>query len=162
MRKIRIMTVAALVLALAFSTVAFAAPSPKAGTVTVVIPGSGKAQNAQINVPSEKQLEALASAITDLAASMGMVPSVKSTVGITAPAGYTGGDIPVVLAVAGIKNCATNIFACILLPNGKTVLIPCTVKNGYVGFNAPGFGTVSIIEMNAPGAPKSAAPAKLH
>ena len=162
MRKIRIITVATLVLALAFSTVAFAAPSPVAGTVTVVSPGSGKPSNVNLTKPTEQQLEALASFITDVAKEMGMIPSVKATIGIEAPADYKGGDIPVVIAVSGLANGAQNVFALIVLPNGKKVMVPCTVRNGYVGFNAPALGTVSIVEMNSAGAPAGTVPSKLH
>ena len=128
----------------------------------VSVPGSGKASAAKLTVPSDKDLSALASLITDSAKQMGMVPSVKATVGIAAPAGYTGGEVPVVIAVSGLKNGASNVFAFIVLPNGKTVVIPCTVRNGYVGFTAPALGSVSIVEMNSAGAPAGTAPTKLH
>ena len=163
MRKLRIVTVAALVLAMAFSTTALAAPSPMAGTVMVVVPGSGAPASAKVSVPTQKQLEALASFISKDAAAAGLVPSIKSTIDISAPADYKGGDTPVVFAVAGLRNGANNVFAYILLPNGKTVVVPCTVRNGYVGFFAPAFGTVSIVELNVPGAiPSTALPATLH
>lgn len=162
MRKIRITAVAALVLAMAFSTLVSAAPSPVAGTVMVVVPGSSTPSAPKINVPTVKQLEALADFISQDAAAAGLVPSVKSTVDIAAPANYMGGDVPVVLAVAGLRNGAGNVFAYILLPNGRKIVVPCTVRNGYVGFFAPAFGTVSIVEMNVPGAPAPAAPLTLH
>ncbi len=164
MRKLRIVTVAALVLAMAFSTTALAAPSPMAGTVMVVVPGgNGTPASAKVSMPTQKQLEALASFISKDAAAAGLVPSVKSTIDISAPAGYKGGDTPVVFAVAGLRNGANNVFAYILLPNGKTVIVPCTVRNGYVGFFAPAFGTVSIVELNVSGAiPSTALPATLH
>ncbi len=91
-----------------------------------------------------------------------------------APADYKGGDIPTVLAAAGLANGAKNVFAYLLLPNGKTIILPCTVKNGYVGFVAPAFGTVSIVVLNpamgtaanastaAAAAATAAVPAKLH
>lgn len=164
MRKLRIVTVAALVLAMAFSTTALAAPSPMAGTVMVVVPGgNGTPASAKVSMPTQKQLEALASFISKDAAAAGLVPSVKSTIDISAPADYKGGDTPVVFAVAGLRNGANNVFAYILLPNGKTVVVPCTVRNGYVGFFAPAFGTVSIVELNVPGSiPSTALPATLH
>lgn len=163
MRKLRFVTAAALVLAMAFSTVVFAAPSPVAGTVMVVVPGgNGAPSSAKVSTPTQEQLEALAAYISKEAAAAGLIPSVKSTINISAPADYKGGDTPVVYAVAGLRNGANNVFAYILLPNGRTVVVPCTVRNGYVGFFAPAFGTVSIVELNAPGTPSSALPATLH
>ena len=150
MRKIKALTALTAALALVFSTAVFAAPSPQAGVVTIVVPGDTSSSVASIKVPTEKQLTALGSFITENAASLGLIPSVKGTITIEAPANYKGGDIPVVLAAAGLTNGAGNVFAYILLPNGKTIIAPCTVRNGYVGFIAPAFGTVSIVVLNTP------------
>ena len=163
MRKIKALTALTAALTLAISTVAFAAPSPKAGVVSIVVPGDTGASVASIKVPTEKELTTLGSFITNNAASLGLIPSVKGTITIEAPANYKGGEVPVLLAAAGLKNGATNVFAYILLPNGKTVIVPCTIRNGYVGFMAPTFGTVSIVELNTPAEAKAAAAkATLH
>ncbi len=173
MRKIKALAAITAVIAMMFTTVAFAAPSPVAGVVTVTVPGKGgQASAATIKQPTEKELKSLADYITANALATGMVPTVKASVTIVAPADYKGGDIPTVLAAAGLKDGAKNVFAYILLPNGKKVIVPCTVKNGYVGFIAPAFGSVSIVELNpasaaataanATTAPTAAAPAKLH
>ena len=164
-------TMAALVavFAMVFSTMVYAAPSPTAGTITVVVPGKQGASAAEVKAADQKQLTALAGYIAESAASMGMTASVKTAVSIVAPKDYKGGDIPTVIAVSGLANGAKNVFAYILLPNGKTVIVPCTVKNGYVGFVAPAFGTVSIVEMTpsvqqaaAAASAAATAPAKLH
>ncbi len=175
MKKIKALVAITAVIAMMFTTVVFAAPSPVAGIVTVTVPGKN-AGAAQLRTPTNKELTALANAIAENAATVGMVPSVKANVAIVAPADYKGGDIPTVFAVAGLQNGAKNVFAYILLPNGKTIIVPCTVKNGYVGFIAPTFGTVSIVELNpvssqasiygnaqtAAAASVEQAPAKLH
>ncbi len=173
MKKIRMIIALTAVLAMAVSTAVMAAPSPVAGTVTVTVPGKSGASVATVKAPTQKELTSLANYIAQNAASTGMVPTVKSSLAIVAPADYKGGDIPTVVAAAGIPNGAKNVFAYLLLPNGKTIILPCTVKNGYVGFVAPAFGTVTIVELNP--ATKSAAntalnaaaaaaatPAKLH
>ncbi len=148
MRKLR--TIAALTAAFAmlFATCAFAAPSPRAGVVTIVVPGTNTPTAAQIKAPTQEELQKLAGFISANVASLGMGASVKTTVDIVAPAGYKGGDVPVVLAAAGLRNGATNVFAYILGPNGKIIVIPCTVHNGYVGFYSPVFGPVAIVEVN--------------
>ena len=157
MRKIKVLTAFTAAFTLALSTVAFAAPSPQAGVVSIVVPGATSASVASIKVPTEKELTSLGSFITNNAASIGLVPSVKGTITIEAPANYKGGDVPVLLAAAGLKNGAKNVFAYILLPNGKTIIVPCTIRNGYVGFMAPSFGTVSIVELNTPAEARAAA-----
>ena len=175
MRKIKTLTALTLALTVAFSCVAFAAPSPTAGIVTIAVPGSTGSQPAQLQPPTIEQLTTLANFIAENAASVGMTANVKTSVTIVAPPGYTGGDVPVVVAVAGLKDGAKNVFAYLLLPNGKTIILPCTVKNGYVGFVAPAFGTVSIVELNpiagtavngagslGASAPAAAVPATLH
>ncbi len=174
MRKIKSLIAVTIVLAMAFSTVVMAAPSPTAGVVTVVVPGKNGAQAAQVKAPTQKELTKLASFIAQNAATVGMTPTVVASVGIVAPADYKGGDIPTVLAAAGLANGAKNVFAYLLLPNGKTIILPCSVKNGYVGFVAPAFGTVSIVVLNpsmntaanattaAAAAATAAVPAKLH
>ena len=167
MKKIKAMIALTAVLAMTCSTVIMAAPSPTAGVVTVVVPGSAGAQAAQVQVPTVQQLTALAEFISANAASIGTIPNVKAAIDIIAPLGYKKGDIPTVLAVAGLKDGAKNVFAYIRLKNGKTIIVPCTVKNGYVGFIAPAFGTVAIVELNPAGTaalPSAApsAPAKLH
>lgn len=163
MRKIKSLAALTAALTLAISSTAFAAPSPQAGVVSIVVPGSTSASVASIKVPAQKELTSLGSFISSNAASLGMVPSVKGTITIEAPANYKGGEVPVLLAAAGLKNGATNVFAYILLPNGKTIIVPCTIRNGYVGFMAPSFGTVSIVELNTPaGANTSAGKATLH
>ena len=163
MKKLRTLAALTAALTLAISTVAMAAPSPVAGTVVVVTPG-GAAQPAQITPATQQQVETLVALISDTAMQNGLFPSLKATVNITAPAGYTGGETPILLAAAGLKDGA-NVYAYILLPNGKHLIVPCTVKNGYVGFMAPAFGTVAIVEFtpaagNAVANP--AVPAKLH
>lgn len=155
MRKIKVLAALAMALTVAFSCVAFAAPSPVAGTVTVLVPGKAGAEAATIQAPTQEQIVALANFIAENAAAIGMTPSVKTTISIVAPADYKGGDVPVVIAAAGLKDGAQNVFAYLLLPNGKTIILPVTVKNGYVGFVAPAFGTVSIVEM-LPGASTAA------
>ena len=149
MRKFRSMIAITAVLAMAFSTVAFAAPSPTAGVVAVVVPGSSGAKAAAVKTPTLEELSAIGAFISQNAAATGMVPSVKSTIDVIAPADYKGGDTPFVFAVAGLKDGAKNVFAYIRLKNGKTVIVPCTVRNGYVGFISPGFGTVAIVELNS-------------
>ena len=173
MKKFKAIMALTAAFAMIFATVAFAAPSPAAGTVTVVIPGGKGATAAQVKAPTTAELKALADYITANAASMGMGASVKSTIDIIAPAGYTGGDVPVVFAAAGLKNGAKNVFAYILGPNGKIMIVPCNVHNGYVGFYTPVFGSVAIVEINpvastattagkATPATTTSLPAKLH
>ena len=147
MKKIKALAAVTAVIAMMFTTVAFAAPSPVAGIVTVTVPGKN-AGAAQVRTPTAKEITALADAIMENAAAVGMVPNVKANLAVVAPADYKGGDIPTVFAVAGLVNGAKNVFAFILMPNGKTVIVPCTVRNGYVGFIAPAFGAVSIVELN--------------
>ena len=172
MRKIKTLIALTAVIAMAFTTVAFAAPSPVAGTVTVTIPGGKGSSAAQIKVPAQEDIKALADFISANAAQAGMTANVKGTIEIVAPAGYTGGDVPVVFAAAGLPNGATNVFAYIIGPKGKIIIVPCTVRNGYIGFVAPVLGPVSIVEMtpaqqtaaigaNNP-ATTVATPAKLH
>lgn len=169
MKKFKTIAALGAAFALLFSTVAFAAPSPAAGTVTVVVPGGKGPSAAQVKAPTQEELKALADYITQNVASMGLGASVKSTIDIIAPAGYTGGDVPVVFAAAGLKNGATNVFAYVLGPNGKITVVQCFVHNGYVGFYTPVFGSVAIVELNpltgaaaAAGAAAGATPAKLH
>ena len=171
MKKVKAIMAFTAAIAMMFATVAFAAPSPVAGTVTVVVPGGKGATAAQVKTPTTAELKALADFITTNSATLGMGASVKSTIDIIAPAGYTGGNVPVVFAAAGLKNGAKNVFAYILGPNGKITIVPCYVHNGYVGFYAPVFGSVAIVELNpVTAAPKSAAtpaatsalPATLH
>ncbi len=149
MRKFKAVIALTAALAMAFATVAMAAPSPAAGVVSIVVPGSAAPSVAEVKVPAAEDLTALAEFISANAASIGGVPNVKAAIDIVAPAGYTKGDIPVVFAVAGLRTGAKNVFAYIRLKNGKTIIVPCTVKNGYVGFFAPAFGTVAIVEMNS-------------
>ena len=88
-----------------------------------------------------------------------------------APANYKGGDVPVVFAAAGLPNGATNVFAYIIGPKGKIIIIPCTVRNGYIGFIAPVLGPVAIVQLTpaaqsaanaANPAATAAVPATLH
>ncbi len=148
MKKVRVMIALTAVIAMAVSTAVFAAPSPVAGTVNILDPVTGRASAATVKAPTQTELKELASYIAQNAAAAGMVPTVKSNVDIVAPAGYKGGDVPMVLAVAGLKNGAKNVFAYIRLANGKVLILPCTVNKGYVGFITPAFGTVSIVELN--------------
>ena len=174
MRKLKALIAITAVIAASVTTGVFAAPSPVAGVVTVVVPGSKGATAAQVKVPTQEAVADLAAFISENAASTGMVPNVKSTISIVAPADYKGGNVPVVFAVAGLKDGAKNVFAYIRMANGKVLILPCSVKNGYVGFISPVFGDVSIVELNP--AAKTAAnastagsaaaattvPAKLH
>jgi hypothetical protein len=162
MRKIKTLAALTAALTLAISSTAFAAPSPQAGVVSIVVPGDTVASVASVKVPTANQLSAIGSFISSNAASLGLIPSVKGTITIEAPANYKGGDVPVLLAAAGLTNGARNVFAYILLPNGKTVIVPCTVRNGYVGFMAPAFGTVSIVVLNTPAEARAAGNATLH
>ena len=166
MRKIKSLTACVIVLAMAFSTAVMAAPSPAAGVVAVVVPGSAAAKPAEVKAPTEAEIKAITDFIAKNAAATGTIPSVKSTIDIVAPADYKGGNAPVVFAVAGLRDGAKNVFAYIRLKNGKVLIIPCAVKNGYVGFYAPAFGTISIVEhISAPTAAApagSAVPATLH
>ena len=98
MRKIKTLIALTAVIAMAFTTVAFAAPSPVAGTVTVTIPGGKGSSAAQIKVPAQEDIKALADFISANAAQAGMTANVKGTIEIVAPAGYTGGDVPVVFS----------------------------------------------------------------
>ena len=148
MRKIKTLIALTAVIAMTAATLVSAAPSPVAGTVTVIVPGSAGEKPAEVKTPTEKELKELAEFISENAAALGMSASVKSTIDIVAPADYKGGDTPVVFAVSGLKDGAKNVFAYILLKNGKRIIVPCTIKNGYVGFIAPAFGTVSIVELN--------------
>ncbi|MBO4904993.1 MAG: hypothetical protein J5367_07190 [Lachnospiraceae bacterium] len=148
MKKIKVMIALMAVFAMMIGTAVYAAPSPVAGTVTVQIPGKPGTSSATITTPTQKEIKALAEYIAQNAASMGMTAEVKGTIKIVAPADYKGGDIPTVFAVAGLPNGASNVFAYILTPNGKKIMVPCTVRNGYVGFVAPSFGTVSIVVLN--------------
>ena len=147
MKKIQTLVALCAVFAMMFSTVAMAAPSPVAGTVTVTIPGSGGSSAAQIKVPSEQDIKALGDFISANAAASGMTANVKGTIEIVAPANYQGGDVPVVFAAAGLPNGATNVFAYIIGPKGKIIIIPCTVRNGYIGFIAPVLGPVAIVQL---------------
>ncbi len=173
MKKVKSLIALSAVIAMMAATTVCAAPSPVAGTVVVTTPGGKGAGQATVKQASQKELTTLTNYIAQNAAASGMIPSVKATVSIVAPADYKGGDIPTVIAAAGLPNGAANVFAYILLPNGKTVVIPCTVKNGYVGFVAPAFGTVSIVQLTPAAAAMaagtfgsqsaaSAVPAKLH
>ena len=155
MKKIKAMIAITAILALSAATVAFAAPSPAAGVVSIVIPGSTTPSVAQIKAPTEKALTELASFIAQNAALAGVTPSVKSSVTIVAPKGFKGGNIPIIYAVAGLKDGAKNVFAYIRMANGKVIIVPCTVRKGYVGFVAPAFGDVAIVELN----PSAAVPA---
>ena len=148
MKKFKTIIALTAVLAMTCTTAVMAAPSPTAGVVTIAIPGKGVAEPAQLQPPTIEELTALANYISENAASLGIVPSVKTSVNIVAPAGYKGGDVPTVIAAAGLKDGAKNVFAYIRLKNGKIIIVPCTVKNGFVGFMAPAFGTVSIVELN--------------
>ncbi len=148
MKKIRAMIAITAILALTASTVVLAAPSPAAGVVSIIVPGSTTPSAAQIKAPTQKALTELASFITQNAATIGQAPSVKSSVTIVAPNGYKGGDIPIIYAVAGLKDGAKNVFAYIRMANGKFVIVPCTVRRGFVGFVAPVFGDVAIVELN--------------
>lgn len=171
MKKIKAMIALTAVIAMAFTTVAMAAPSPVAGTVTVVIPGQKSASQPRISTPSQVSVAALASYISQFAAQSGTVPTVKATVSISAPADYKGGDVPITVAAAGLPDGAQNVFACIRLANGQIIVLPCTVRGGRVGFVAPAFGDVSIVQLS-PAAQNAAnasnatqfgtAPAKLH
>lgn len=136
------------VIAMAASTAVMAAPSPVAGTILVQTPGKPGTSAASVKQPTQKELTALANYIAQNAASMGMTPTVVSSIKIVAPADYKGGDVPTVIAAAGIPNGASNVFAYVLLANGNTVIVPCTVRNGYVGFVSPGFGTVTIVQLS--------------
>ena len=147
MRKIKTLVALTAVIAMIFTSAAFAAPSPVAGTVTVTIPGSKGSSAAQIKVPSQEDVKTLTDFISANAAQSGMTANVKGTIEIVAPADYTGGDVPVVFAAAGLPNGAQNVFAFIIGPKGKIIIVPCTVRNGYIGFFAPVLGTVSIVEM---------------
>ena len=170
MKKIKTLVALCAVFAMMFSTVAMAAPSPRAGSVTVTIPGRGSSSAAQIKVPSEKDIKTLGDFISANAAASGMSASVKGTIEVVAPADYKGGDVPVVFAAAGLPNGATNVFAYIIGPKGKIIIVPCTVRNGYIGFVAPALGSVAIVQLspatqsaaNATNAAATAAPAKLH
>ena len=169
MKKIKTIVALTAAFAMLFATCAIAAPSPAAGTVTVVVPGAKGATAAQVKAPTQEELKKLADYITANVASMGMGASVKSTIDIVAPAGYTGGDVPVVMAAAGLKNGATNVFAYVLGPNGKITIVQCFVHNGYVGFYTPVFGSVAIVEVSPLAgtaalstAGAGAVPAKLH
>ena len=148
MKRLKVFIALVAVLAMTFPMTVFAAPSPVAGTVLVNTPGKPGASSATIKMPTKKELQKLGDYINQNAASMGMMPQVLTSISIVAPADYKGGDIPTVLAAAGIPNGASNVFAYVLLANGKTVMLPCTVRNGYVGFVSPGFGTVSIVVLN--------------
>ena len=171
MRKLKAIIALTAVLAMTASTAVMAAPSPVAGTILVTTPGKPGASAASVKQPTQKELKKLADYIAENAASMGMSASVVSSISIVAPADYKGGDIPTVIAAAGLPDGASNVFAYILLPNGNKVMIPCTVRRGYVGFVSPGFGTVSIVVLT-PAAQTAAnasnatlfgsAPAKLH
>lgn len=173
MKKVKSLIALTAVIAMMAATTVCAAPSPVAGTVIVVNPGSKSSGQATIKQATQKEMTTLANFIAQNAAATGMVPSVKATVSIVAPADYKGGDIPTVIAAAGLPNGAKNVFAYLLLPNGKTIILPCTVKNGYVGFVAPAYGTVSIVQLDpatstsanagfGSQAATSMAPAKLH
>ena len=169
MKKIKALAAITAILAVTVSTAVFAAPSPTAGVVTVVVPGSTSASAAEVKAPSQEALTELAEFIAGNAATVGQTASVKSAISIIAPKGYKGGNVPVVYAVAGLKDGAKNVFAYIRMANGKVVIVPCTVRRGYVGFIAPVFGDVAIVELNPIAAAASAsapaataAPAKLH
>ena len=171
MKKVKTIIALTAVIAMAVSTAVMAAPSPVAGTILVNTPGKPGSSAATVKQPTQKDLAKLADYIAQNAASMGMTASVVSSISIVAPADYKGGDVPTVIAAAGLPNGASNVFAYILLANGSRVMVPCTVRNGYVGFVSPGFGTVSIVVLNqaaqTAGNASNAtlfgtAPAKLH
>lgn len=174
MKKVKSLIALSAAIAMMAATTVCAAPSPVAGTVVVTTPGGKGAGQATVRQASQKELTTLTNYIAQNAAASGMIPSVKATVSIVAPADYKGGDIPTVIAAAGLPNGAKNVFAYLLLPNGKTIILPCTVKNGYVGFVAPAYGTVSIVQLDpatstaantgfgSQAAATSMAPAKLH
>ena len=151
MKKIKALAAITAILAVTVSTAVFAAPSPTAGVVTVVVPGSSTASAAEVKAPSQEALTELAEFIAENAATVGQTASVKSAISIIAPKGYKGGSVPVVYAVAGLKDGANNVFAFIRMANGKVVIVPCTVRRGYVGFIAPVFGDVAIVELKLPG-----------
>ena len=157
MKKIKAVAALVAVFAMMAGTFVFAAPSPTAGTITIVAPVTKSPSSAQIRQPEQKELEKLASFIAESVAQNGMTANIKTSVSIVAPKGYKGGEIPTVMALAGIPNGATNVFAYILLTNGKKIIVPCTVKNGYVGFVSPGYGTVTIVQLTP-----AAATAKLR
>ena len=148
MKKIKALIAITAILAVTATTVVCAAPSPTAGVVTVVVPGGNGASVAEVKVPTQEALTELAEFISGNAATTGQTATVKSAISIVAPKGYKGGDVPVVYAVAGLKDGATNVFAFIRMANGKVVIVPCSVRRGYVGFIAPVFGDVAIVELN--------------
>ncbi len=161
-KKIKLLIITTAILTSCFCMPAMAAPSPSAGTVSVVINGRQMPLSDGLKTPTADEMAKIGSFISNDAAQQGKIPSVKATVKIETPSEYKKGDfIPVVFAVSGLKNGASNVFAYILLPNGKIVNKPCTVKNGYVGFYTDVFGTVSIVELNDT-VPASQVPLILH
>ena len=158
---LKILMIASLLAALVCVPV-FAAPSPAAGSVNIIVGGKQVPLSSGMKTPTEKDTKQIQTFIFDNAASLGKVANVKSTVTLVAPAGYKKGEeTPIVLASAGLKDGARNVFAYILLPNGKIIIRQCTIKNGYVGFMIPAFGTVSIVELND-AAKTASGLAKLH
>ena len=59
MRKIKTLAALTAAFTLAISSTAFAAPSPQAGVVSIVVPGSTSASVASIKVPTQKELTSL-------------------------------------------------------------------------------------------------------
>lgn len=135
-----------LAMATAFSTVVMAAPSPMAGVV-VMTTATGQTRPAQIKTPTTQDLNALTQYITANLAAIGGAGTVKTAVDIVGSNGFAP-NTPIMVACAGIPDGAKNIFAYIRLKNGQTLIVPCTVKNGYVGFIAPAAGTVAIVEVS--------------
>lgn len=185
MKKIRKIAALTLVLSLVASTAVWAAPSPRCGIVwyflhchtdddggssensapstsTLVTQQAGDATVASVSYPTVEELSSLTVYITQNAALLGMTPSVKSVLKVNRPAGYTGGLVPTVFAVAGLKNGATNVYAYIRGADGKFYIMPCAIFNGYVGFYTPAFGTVAIVQLDKISSGRKSAGKKLH
>lgn len=186
MKKIRKIAALALVLSLVVSTSVWAAPSPRSGliwlylnylweedssdssshsntpsTSTLVTQHAQDATVASVAYPTVEELSSLTVYITQNAALLAMTPNVKSVIKVNKPAGYTGGLVPTVTAVAGLKNGASNVYAYIRGTDGKFYIMPCAVYNGYVGFYTPAFGTVAIVQLDKAATGKAAGK-KLH
>jgi len=160
MKKIKSVVALTAVLAMTMTSLVMAAPSPRAGVVSVVVPGSTAAAAAEVKTPTTEELTDLADFISESLASLGQAASVKTAITIVPPADYKGGSVPVMFAAAGLKDGAQNVFAYIRLANGEVLIVPCVVNKGHVGFVAPAFGTVAIVEVNPASQP--AAGATLH
>ena len=178
MRKLRALAALTVAISLLASTAVLAKPSPKSGDGKAYLnedTNSSTPQTAKwtalpeseatilsLKPPTAEELSDLTVYITQNTALLGKTPNVKCVVKTNQPSGYKGGLVPVVFAVSGLKNGQADIYAYIRGAGGQLYIMPCVVFNGYVGYFAPAFGAVAIVELLNPSVKTKSAGKKLH